>query len=201
MKTPTIIKVSMEPFCPFCGGGLEMQVDTRTVYDTETDEFLGFALPCPWCGKTIPTSEVDWRERENGDINDRIALARGWTWHTEAMCYAQSNRVWVPDSYTHWTDPTDIIKECPDFVGTLEGVNGMLRELQEDQYRKEKALLRPPDVRLHWSWRYVPQEKVYACDLRNQSGYRHRGFESPDDRPSDCVGEAWMSVFGKDSEC
>ena len=64
MRTPTVLRVSLEPFCPACGGGLEMQEDTRTVYDADTDQFLGFALLCPWCGKALSTSEVAWRERE-----------------------------------------------------------------------------------------------------------------------------------------
>ena len=59
-----IIRVSLEPFCPSCGGKLEMQADTRMVHDVDTDELLGFALLCPWCGKGLMTSEVGWRERK-----------------------------------------------------------------------------------------------------------------------------------------
>ena len=67
MQTPTILRVSLEPFCPSCGGKLEMQEDVRMAYDVDTDELLGFALLCPWCGKGLMTSEVGWRERENVD--------------------------------------------------------------------------------------------------------------------------------------
>lgn len=64
MESPTILRVSLEPFCPACGGGLEMQEDVRMVHDVDTDELLGFMLLCPWCGKMLMTSEVGWRERK-----------------------------------------------------------------------------------------------------------------------------------------
>jgi len=64
MQTPTILRVSLEPFCPACGGGLEMQEDVWTVYDINTNKPIGFALLCPWCGKALKTSEVGWRERK-----------------------------------------------------------------------------------------------------------------------------------------
>lgn len=64
MKTPTILRVSLKPFCPTCDGGLEMQEDTRMAHDAETAELLGFAFLCPWCGKLLLTSEVGWRERK-----------------------------------------------------------------------------------------------------------------------------------------
>lgn len=123
-------------------------------------------------------------------LNDRIAEAQGW------RRTVTGNK--LKGVFIFWRNPEGKPAIRPDFTGTLEGLAGMMRELQEDQHRKEKALLRRPDVYLHWSWRYVPQEKVYACDLRNQSGYRHRTFDSPDDRPGDCVGEAYMSVFDKE---
>ena len=129
-------------------------------------------------------------------INDRIAIAKGWT-YGEELRISSRKMGYVP---THWCNPEGKPAMRPDFTGTLEGATGMLRELQEAQHRKKKALRRRPDVYLHWSWRYVPQEKVYDCDLRNQSGYRHRVFESPVDRPGHCVGEAYMSVFGKEAD-
>ena len=124
------------------------------------------------------------------DRNSRIALVKGWTY----IPLADRVGSFVQRFGTGWRNPKGEPATRPDFTGTLEGVAGLLRQLQEDQHRKEKALRRRPDVYLHWSWRYVPQEKIYACDLRNQSGYRHRSFDSPDDRPGDCVGEAYMSV-------
>ena len=67
VETPTILRVSREPFCPNCGGGLEMQEDVRTVYKPDTDELLGFMILCSWCGEALMTSKVGWRDRENGE--------------------------------------------------------------------------------------------------------------------------------------
>ena len=64
METPTITRVSLEPFCSACGGGLELQADVRTAHDEDTDELLGFGVLCPWCGKALRTLDVAWRERE-----------------------------------------------------------------------------------------------------------------------------------------
>lgn len=68
MKIPTITRVSLEPLCPACGGGLEMQEDVQTVHDVATDELLGFTLLCSWCGKTLMTSEVGWQERKEEEV-------------------------------------------------------------------------------------------------------------------------------------
>lgn len=67
METPTITRVSLEPFCPACGGGLELREDVRTAHDADTGEFLGFGAHCPWCGKQLMLSDVAWREREKDD--------------------------------------------------------------------------------------------------------------------------------------
>lgn len=64
MKTPTILRLSLEPSCPTCGEGLEMQEDVRLAHDKDTDELLGFMILCPGCGKVLQTLEVEWRERE-----------------------------------------------------------------------------------------------------------------------------------------
>ena len=70
VETPTILRVSLEPFCPSCGGGLEMQGDfigwTMDRADL-IDRFITVDLLCPWCGKRLTTSEVGWRERENDE--------------------------------------------------------------------------------------------------------------------------------------
>jgi len=66
METPTIIRVSLEPFCLACGGGLELQEEVRTPHIADIDGFLPvFVLPqpCPWCGKALKTWDVGWRER------------------------------------------------------------------------------------------------------------------------------------------
>ena len=63
-----IIRVSLEPFCPSCGGSLEMRGDFiwwTTDRADLIDRFVTVDLLCPWCGKRLMTSEVGWRERES----------------------------------------------------------------------------------------------------------------------------------------
>ena len=72
-QTPTITRVSLEPFCPVCGGNLHVQgYDEVTISWIEhTADGYGYQkstqfliLICPWCGKELQTSAVAWRERE-----------------------------------------------------------------------------------------------------------------------------------------
>ena len=103
-------------------------------------------------------------------INERIALAKGWS------------TIQVR------------IGALPNFVGTLEGVAGLMRELQEEQDRKNEARLYRTDARLIWSWTYLPDKKEYLCILENEVGYEYEAFVSPSDRPGDCVGNAYLSM-------
>ena len=73
MTTSTITRVSLEPFCPACGGGLHVQgYDEVTISWIEhTTEGYGYECSstflmviCPWCGNDLQPSEVTWRERE-----------------------------------------------------------------------------------------------------------------------------------------
>ena len=70
MTTPTITRVSLEPFCPACGGGLGVQEwnEPVAIYIKGRGVPLRlaelFAPICPWCGKMLETSEIAWRERE-----------------------------------------------------------------------------------------------------------------------------------------
>ena len=64
METPTITRVSLEPFCSHCGGGLRMQGDSRPRHDLVAGMTLGLVVGCPNCNRLLWTSEVAWRERE-----------------------------------------------------------------------------------------------------------------------------------------
>lgn len=67
METPTITRVSLEPFCPACGGGLEMQGEFvgRTTDSADLiDRIVSVELLCPGCGRRLEAAEVVWRERE-----------------------------------------------------------------------------------------------------------------------------------------
>jgi len=76
----------------------------------------------------------------------------------------------------------------PDFVGTLEGLAGLMRELNENAY---------PDC---WEWGYCPpddEEEQYAhyyIELREPWEHCLADFESLPDQPGHCVGEAWLSM-------
>ena len=71
MQTPTITRASLEPFCPACGGGLDIgghdELAITWVMD-EAEECDGwhqeFALICSWCRRALLLSRVAWRERE-----------------------------------------------------------------------------------------------------------------------------------------
>ena len=71
MQTSTITRVSREPFCPACGGGLHVQDydEPVAVYTKGRAVPLRlaelYALICPWCGKMVQPSELAWRERED----------------------------------------------------------------------------------------------------------------------------------------
>ena len=66
MGTPTVTRVSLEPFCPACGGGLEAwgEFISWTMGGTDVVHVITVDLPCPGCGKALELSDVAWRERE-----------------------------------------------------------------------------------------------------------------------------------------
>ena len=107
------------------------------------------------------------------DLNSRIALAKGWSWQDDK---------WFP-----WHNATGGLATLPDYVGTLEGVAGLMRELNEAA---------KPDW---WDWAYFAGDskwlrKRYYVARRTPTYEVSAVFTSPDDHPGDCVGDAWMSV-------
>ena len=77
----------------------------------------------------------------------------------------------------------------PDFVGTLEGVSGMMREMNEQGGAMRDALV--------WRWGWNESWGEYVCHGRRLSDLRidlGHIFSSPEDRPGDCVGDAYLSV-------
>ena len=155
-------------------------------------------------------------------INDHIAEAKGWTWRyvRSAVCaWVGCNKVASPDCCDacdlvmedpqpwgaqeclsiEWTDPKGIIRRRPNYVGTLKGVSGMLRELNKPRSIWDKT------HRWLFYWdrlakQFTCQEELYVNGaspaFRIQGG---RQFFSPDDCPADCVGEAYLSVFRKET--
>lgn len=118
------------------------------------------------------------------DLNDRIARAKGYT-HEGRLNWHPVVRAWFRPDGTYQG-------KVPDFTGTLEGVAGMLRELNEKAY---------PNT---WAWTYEARwpgetlSECYAMTLIEPWGHGTTDFVSPVDRPGDCVGDAYMSVFGKE---
>ncbi len=87
--------------------------------------------------------------------------------------------------------------ELPDFTNTLEGVAGMMWELNEHQKTNPLPFL----ANYRWSWKWVPEESAYLCKKADGGGsWEYPLCYSPKDRPGDCVGDAYMSVFGKEAD-
>jgi len=137
----------------------------------------------------------------SNDRNARIALANGW----RRACYRQRtphpNRCekelgpWCEtcplNVWEEWIDPAGKPTKRPDFVGTLEGVAGMMRELQAR---------RRPMSQWAWYWNDRKQRFEMRYAAWRRSLFRRQVlavFHSPSDRPGDCVGDAWLSVFEK----
>ena len=107
-------------------------------------------------------------------INDRIAKAKGWRWdeHHSYMCGT--------GTYATWINPEGYGVDHPNYISTLEGVAGLMRELGPD-----------------WAWHHhFDSWTCFELSLRPTA----LRFRSPDDRPGDCVGEAYVSVFGKEAD-
>ena len=118
------------------------------------------------------------------DLNERIALAKGWTWSQETIAMLGLAIPLWPIPRTHWRDSEGHPAIRPDYVGTLEGITGLLRELYEATDKVLEVLL-------------ILFNDGVQCALDTvSSGERH--FWAPWERWGDCVGEAWLSVFGKE---
>ena len=138
------------------------------------------------------------------DRNDRIALAKEWKWVEFPSLIAPYHSVDGLTSFrssvpTHWYNPEAEPAMRPDFVGTLEGVSGMLRELNEHAKAHGQ----------HWVWSYDDDawpnhdyDRCYYCAKQGLSIHKSQPlpvFLSPDDRPGNCVGDAYLSAFGKEA--
>lgn len=118
------------------------------------------------------------------DRNERIALARRWTWQeqADAAFYVGGHK----HGFTHWRNPDGKPLDVPDYVGTLEGVSEMLRGLN-DWERSIGSIKR-------WYITHVPNG--FTCQRR----IGVEVWESYTSKePGDCVGDAWLSMFGKEA--
>jgi len=110
-------------------------------------------------------------------LNSRIALCKGLTYEGRPNWHS-TVRAWFRPDGTYQG-------KVPDYVGTLAGVAELMRELNELRNQND-------DRRFFW-WRYNAYVEEYQC------GCEHLEIiaRSSRHRPGDCVGEAWLSMFGK----
>jgi len=115
------------------------------------------------------------------DRNARIALANGWKRQGASVIELNPPGEINFACIDHWVDAEgNPHLDAPDFVGTLEGVSGMLRELYEATDRVLEVLL-------------MPFNDGVQCILDTvSSGERY--FWAPWERWGDCVGDAWLIV-------
>lgn len=109
------------------------------------------------------------------DLNDRIAIAKGW-----ARIVTGNQLAGV---FIFWRNPEGKSAHRPNFVGTLEGLAGMLRELYEHDSL--------------WEIGFITINDGLQCCLYRKDG-SDRYYWAPWSRLGDCVGEAYLSVFGKE---
>lgn len=126
------------------------------------------------------------------DLNSRIALAKAWAWADVGM-YAGGYRP-GGEGFTHWRNPEGTPAIRPRFTGTLEGIAGMMRELNETELVEVTTYY---DWSLRWSstfqiWDFYGEDEI--------NGERRVQFQSSKQQgPGVAIGEAWMSVFGKEA--
>ena len=111
------------------------------------------------------------------DRNALIALAKDWTWKiassTEPAQYQTDGFIWAEP---HWVDAEGQPQfNVFDFVGTLAGVAGLMRELGPE-----------------WAWAWDGTQ--YVCCHWEADGRIIEEFCSPDDCPGNCVGDAYLNM-------
>ena len=112
------------------------------------------------------------------DVNERIALAKGWIRLAEPQLASAAI-----DDFTSFAHPkTGRPAQLPDWVGTLEGVAELLKELSVGRCS---------------TWCLIPIDGAgWRCaNLRTLSSDRR--FMAPLDQPGECVAKAYLSVHEK----
>jgi len=112
-------------------------------------------------------------------LNERIAKVKGWE-HVPPQ--KSDGRLGCE---TWYTPDRQRRRSVSDWVGTLEGVAELMRELDGNVVGNQS-----------WIWRFNKQAGhppgAYCCE-RHDYGYLD-GFLSNSDRPGDCIALAWLSV-------
>ncbi len=136
-------------------------------------------------------------------LNARIALAKGWTVERErALDLRGQPIVWKgQEAYKdYWHDSDGQYKghESPDWVSMPKGVAELMAELNDHAKADNE----------YWVWgqnaRHLingPRNGYYCAKhgLYDNAMYL-KSFCSDKNHPGDCIGDAWLSVFGKESD-
>jgi len=130
------------------------------------------------------------------DLNDRIALAKGWTWSKKRLSFVKGYDgplSTAPRFNTNWRNPEGKPAKRPDFTGTVQGVDGMMRELNETRAEDVKYY----DWSLRWSalfqiWDFYGDDEI--------TEERRVQLQSTKEEGSGiAVGNAYLSVFEKEA--
>lgn len=108
-------------------------------------------------------------------LNARIAIAKGWSF-IDIRVLGATVRVWRDSEGTQQGD-------LRDWIGALAGVAELMRELMD---AKAGPYVLVPNAD---GWLCAPAS-TWATSWKSC-------YFSPPDHPGDCVGKAWLSVFGK----
>lgn len=125
-------------------------------------------------------------------LNTRIAFSKEWT-YGEELHISSREMGYMP---THWCNPEGTPATRPDFTGTLEGVAGMMSNLNS---RAGECWVWMVDAEGETGTQYMQENPAHCFRIDSSAPLHGPRFDSPADRPGDCVGEAWMSVFRKEA--
>lgn len=121
------------------------------------------------------------------NLNSRIAIAKGWKRGKKRLSFVKGYNgplSTAPRFNTNWRNPEGKPAIRPDFVDTLEGLAGMMRELGHA-----------------WVWYFDERILKWCCYRRYHDSRVGTGgqFQSDPEHPGDCVGEAYMGILGKEA--
>ena len=127
-------------------------------------------------------------------LNDRIAKAKGWVWGETERLLPHHRLGHFPPNTTQWCNSEGNPAMRPDFAGTVEGVAGMMRDLQERETPESV-----PDY--DWALRWNPLFQLW--DMWAVGGSSHKRLVVFQSRKEEgfgvAVGRAYLFVFGKEA--
>ena len=129
------------------------------------------------------------------DRNALIALVKGWTWIARDPVietgWGRLDLSRLSPDVGEWRNPQGEPAMHPDFVGTLEGVAGMLSELNSLRGQCWVWIVNPEGGT---GTQYTIENPASCFRIDATAPLYPPRFDSPRDRPGDCVGEAYLSM-------